>query len=58
VPRPPSAQVSYLYASPFRPPKLTGEQRDDITRRLAEGAKPADLATEFGVTASTIRTYR
>lgn len=39
-------------------PKLTGAQRDEITRRLADNEDPQDLATEYGVTASTIRRYR
>ncbi|MET8694772.1 hypothetical protein ABZV65_19765 [Streptomyces bauhiniae] len=39
-------------------PKLTTTQRQDIARRLADGERPADLALEYGVTASLIRQLR
>lgn len=39
-------------------PKLTGTQRAEIARRLADGEKPAALALEYGVTARTIRNQR
>ena len=38
--------------------KLTPEQRAEITRRLADGERPIDLAAEYGVTASRIRQLR
>lgn len=43
---------------PWRASKLTTEQRADITRRLADGETPIDLAVEYGVTASRIRQLR
>jgi hypothetical protein len=43
---------------PWRPRKLTTEQRAEITRRLGEGESPMGLATEYGVTASRIRQLR
>lgn len=44
--------------SRWQPPKLTAEQRGEITRRLADGEEPMDLALEYGVTASRIRDLR
>ncbi|NEB92404.1 Hin recombinase [Streptomyces bauhiniae] len=44
--------------SPWAQPKLTTVQRQDIARRLADGERPADLALEYGVTASLIRQLR
>jgi hypothetical protein len=38
--------------------KLTPQQRDEIADRLDEGETPMSLATEYGVTASAVRTYR
>jgi len=43
---------------PWKPSKLTTEQRADITRRLSEGETPMDLAVEYGVTAARIRQLR
>lgn len=43
---------------PWKPPKLTGDQLSEITRRLADGETPMDLAAEYGVTASRIRSLR
>lgn len=42
----------------WQKPKLTGAQREDIIRRLGEGAKPVDLAAEYGVSGRTIRNLR
>jgi hypothetical protein len=42
----------------WKPPKLTTEQRAEITRRLSDGESPIDLAAEYGVTASRIRQLR
>jgi DNA-binding NarL/FixJ family response regulator len=42
----------------FRRPKLTPQQRDDISRRLADGDAVADLALEYGVSRRTIDFYR
>lgn len=39
----------------WAPSKLTPQQRDDITRRLAEGEDVKALALEYQVSASTIR---
>ncbi|MFE2073673.1 hypothetical protein [Streptomyces misionensis] len=39
-------------------PKLTPQQRAEITQRLADGDNALDLAVEYGVTASTIRQLR
>jgi transposase-like protein len=60
MPRTPRARTDYLYAGrPGWPAsRLTTEQRAEITQRLADGEKTADLAAEYGVTASTIRRYR
>lgn len=41
-----------------RPPKLTAEQRLEISRRLAAGERTAVLAAEYGVGRSTINRYR
>lgn len=38
-------------------PKLTPQQRDDITRRMADGEKPKALALEYQVSVSTIYRY-
>jgi hypothetical protein len=43
---------------PWQPPKLTTEQRAEITRRLTDGENPIELAREYGVTASRIRQLR
>jgi DNA invertase Pin-like site-specific DNA recombinase len=37
-----------------RPLKLTGHQRQEVARRLAEGAVQADLARSYGVSQATI----
>ena len=37
-----------------RPPKLTPEQRKDVTRRLAKGESKSALAKEYGVSRATI----
>jgi uncharacterized protein (DUF433 family) len=60
MPRPPGARTDHVYSgrSCFPKARLTGAQRDEITRRLADGEKPADLALEYGVSAKTIREYR
>lgn len=39
-------------------PKLTPDQRDQIKQRLADGENPRVLATEYGVSAAHVRTYR
>jgi hypothetical protein len=39
----------------MHPIVLTAQQRARIRERLADGDKPADLATEYGVSARTIR---
>ena len=39
----------------WAPVKLTGQQRDDIRARLADGERIADLAIEYRVSSSTIR---
>jgi hypothetical protein len=39
-------------------PKLTPQQRSDITQRLAAGEKATVLALEYGVTAGRIRELR
>ena len=38
--------------------RVTTEQRAEITRRLADGETPIDLATEYGVTAARVRQLR
>ena len=50
-------------AEPLRPIKerqgsLTPAQRDEIRARLADQEDVWSLATEYGVTASTIRNYK
>lgn len=40
---------------PGRNSKLTASQRDEISRRKAEGEKTKDLAAEYGVSTSTIK---
>lgn len=40
------------------PPKLTPQQRDEITQRLAGGEMPKTLALEYGVSAGRIRELR
>ncbi|MGW5123232.1 helix-turn-helix domain-containing protein [Streptomyces sp. NPDC004069] len=42
----------------YRPPKLSPQQRDAITRRLADGETVAALALEYGVSRRTIDHYR
>ncbi|MFF7130342.1 helix-turn-helix domain-containing protein [Streptomyces sp. NPDC008240] len=42
----------------WRKPKITPAQRVEIKQRLADGEKPTDLATEYGVTAGLIRQLR
>ena len=37
-----------------RQPKLTAHQRQELARRLAEGAVQADLARSYGVSQATI----
>jgi hypothetical protein len=39
-------------------PKLTAQQRYDISQRLADGENPTDLALEYGVSARRIRELR
>lgn len=43
-----------LLPSWHKKPKLTGQQRDEIRRRYAEGETAPALAAEFGVATSTI----
>lgn len=41
----------------WKPPKVTGHQKDQIRQRVADGEDIRDLATEYGVSARTIRLY-
>ena len=42
----------------FNRAKLTAKQRDEIADRLEADEDPMELALEFGVSASTIRSMR
>jgi DNA-directed RNA polymerase specialized sigma24 family protein len=42
-------------AQPWAKSKLTAQQWDEIMRRYAEGETSAQLAAEFGVSASVIK---
>lgn len=39
----------------FKASKVTGAQKEDIRRRRYAGEDPMDLALEFGITASYVR---
>lgn len=43
---------------PHRPKKLTAEQRDEIRQKLQEGVRPQELALEYHVSASLIRSLK
>lgn len=40
-----------------QPAKLTSQQRQEITQKYADGETAVNLALEYGVPASTVRSY-